>query len=88
MRESRVFKTTSVLVVTCVTLGAALLGAPRASAMPGQSVAPAARSLSPVEQAGCYRWGETGYHWYHWCVGPAFIYPHHRICHHSGCYYR
>jgi hypothetical protein len=31
-------------------------------------------------QAGCYRLGLTGYHWYHYCVGPRFIYPHHRYC--------
>ena len=40
--------------------------------------------------AGCYRMGETGYHWYRFCVGPGFIYPHHRHCHrhHGGCWYR
>ncbi|MCW2273424.1 hypothetical protein GJ654_05725 [Rhodoblastus acidophilus] len=39
--------------------------------------------------AGCYRMGETGYHWYRHCVGPSFLYPHHRRCHYRhGCRYR
>lgn len=39
--------------------------------------------------AGCYRMGETGYHWYRSCVGPSFLYPHHRRCaRHHGCRYR
>ena len=32
-------------------------------------------------EAGCYRLGLTGYHWYRYCFGPRFIYPHHRHCH-------
>ncbi len=31
-------------------------------------------------EAGCYRLGLTGYHWYRSCVGPRFMYPHHRDC--------
>jgi hypothetical protein len=27
-------------------------------------------------QAGGYRLGETGYHWYRYCVGPHWLYPH------------
>ena len=30
--------------------------------------------------SGCYRLGLTGYHWYGFCVGPTFLYPHHRVC--------
>jgi hypothetical protein len=38
--------------------------------------------------AGCYRLGATGDHWYRSCVGPRFLYPHHRHCHrHYGCRY-
>ncbi len=41
-------------------------------------------------QAGCYRMGMTGYHWYRYCVGPRFMYPHHRHCewrhHHRECW--
>jgi hypothetical protein len=33
---------------------------------------------------GCYRFGETGYHWYNVCLGPDFAYPHHRVCDHNG----
>lgn len=35
---------------------------------------------SGAAQAGCYRLGETGYHWYRYCVGPRFMYPHTRHC--------
>jgi hypothetical protein len=42
---------------------------------------------STEASAGCYRWGETGYHWYGFCFGPSFIYPHHRVCHHGRCWY-
>jgi hypothetical protein len=38
--------------------------------------------------AGCYRMGETGYHWYRFCFGPGFIYPHRRVCRHGYCWYR
>jgi hypothetical protein len=46
-----------------------------------------AMALKPAE-AGCYRWGETGYHWYRFCFGPSFIYPHQRVCGHGHCWYR
>ncbi len=38
--------------------------------------------------AGCYRFGETGYHWYRSCWGPHWIYPHHRVCRRGYCWYR
>jgi len=44
--------------------------------------------VSPIEPAGCYRLGETGYHWYRWCLGPSWLYPHRRICHDGYCQYR
>jgi hypothetical protein len=88
MRELPMLKIASVVAVTLITLGAALWGTPPAWAIPGQSVGSASMRLSPLEPAGCYRLGETGYHWYHWCVGPHVLYPHHRICHHGACYYR
>jgi hypothetical protein len=37
---------------------------------------------------GCYRWGETGYHWYNFCLGPSWLYPHQRVCHRGYCWYR
>ncbi len=48
-------------------------------------VAAAAAALLTVggtgaAQAGCYRWGETGHHWYRYCWGPHVMYPHHRHC--------
>ena len=39
-------------------------------------------------EAGCYRMGETGYHWYRYCWGPRWIYPHRRVCRHGYCWYR
>jgi hypothetical protein len=37
--------------------------------------------------AGCYRYGLTGYHWYDFCLGPNFVYPHQRTCDRGNCYY-
>jgi opacity protein-like surface antigen len=43
---------------------------------------------STTADAGCYRVGETGYHWYHFCAGPAALYPHERVCRNGQCWYR
>ncbi|HEY1941888.1 MAG TPA: hypothetical protein VGH40_07155 [Roseiarcus sp.] len=43
---------------------------------------------SSAADAGCYRLGLSGYHWYHHCAGPSFIYPHQRVCHNGHCWYR
>jgi hypothetical protein len=46
-------------------------------------------ALLPTEaDAGCYRLGLTGYHWYRSCVGPRVLYPHRRVCRHGHCWYR
>ena len=46
-------------------------------------------ALAPTEaSAGCYRMGMTGYHWYGFCVGPSFLYPHHRVCRNGHCWLR
>ena len=45
----------------------------------GRSLAAAIEATDPVEKAGCYRLGETGYHWYRFCFGPAWLYPHQRV---------
>ena len=44
--------------------------------------------LPTKADAGCYRWGETGYHWYRYCAGPGWLYPHRRFCRHDRCWYR
>jgi hypothetical protein len=44
--------------------------------------------VSTTASAGCIRLGETGYHWYRFCVGPSFLYPHQRVCRHGHCWYR
>ena len=44
--------------------------------------------VSDAAYAGCYRMGPSGYHHYRSCVGPGFLYPHHRHCRrHRGCWY-
>ena len=44
--------------------------------------------LAPSEaSAGCYRLGVTGYHWYRFCAGPRFMYPHYRHCRNGYCWY-
>ena len=52
------------------------------------AIVSAAILLSTAADAGCYRLGETGYHWYSFCFGPSFLYPHHRICRHGYCWYQ
>ena len=42
---------------------------------------------APAEKIGCYRLGEYGYTWYPFCVGPRWLYPHHRVCRHGRCWY-
>jgi hypothetical protein len=54
----------------------------------GQGVSRAAEAVNPLQSAGCYRWGETGYHWYRSCVGPTWLYPHQRSCRKGACVYR
>jgi hypothetical protein len=44
--------------------------------------------ISTEASAGCYRVGETGYHWYNFCFGPHFMYPHHRVCRNGYCWFR
>jgi hypothetical protein len=41
-----------------------------------------------ADAAGCYRLGETGYHWYRFCFGPGWLYPHQRVCRRGHCWYR
>ncbi|MGA2258612.1 MAG: hypothetical protein ABSG53_28435 [Thermoguttaceae bacterium] len=48
----------------------------------------AAMLPTEADAAGCYRVGLSGYHWYGFCAGPRFLYPHRRICQHGHCYYR
>jgi hypothetical protein len=38
--------------------------------------------------SGCYRLGDTGYHWYDFCLGPNIAYPHKRVCDHGNCTYQ
>jgi hypothetical protein len=54
----------------------------------GGAIDAATDAIASVEKVGCYRLGETGYHWYRYCFGPAFIYPHQRVCRHGYCWYR
>jgi hypothetical protein len=84
-------------LVAFATAGAVSFGAIVLSVNSYAAVGPAVGSgaidaaigpIASVEKVGCYRWGETGYHWYRFCFGPAFIYPHQRVCRHGYCWYR
>jgi hypothetical protein len=46
-----------------------------------------AAAVHHVRAPGCYRLGLSGYRWYRSCVGPSFLYPHHRVCHRGYCRY-
>ena len=54
----------------------------------GGTIDAAIDTIASIEKVGCYRLGETGYHWYRYCFGPAFIYPHQRVCRNGYCWYR
>jgi opacity protein-like surface antigen len=52
------------------------------------AILPASAQITPQGwNSGCYRFGETGYHWYGFCLGPNFAYPHKRVCDHGNCSY-
>jgi hypothetical protein len=38
--------------------------------------------------SGCFRWGDSGYHWYGFCLGPNVAYPHKRVCDRGACLYQ
>ncbi len=76
------------LFIVAAAISAAALAPTAANAMTAVDPAVTAAGVLPIETAGCYRLGETGYHWYAFCVGPRWLYPHRRICHHRYCHYR
>lgn len=73
-------------VVVAMSLGASLV--PAGAGTFGQGVDRAVDAINPIQSAGCYRWGETGYHWYRSCIGPRWLYPHRRHCRNGWCAYR
>jgi hypothetical protein len=54
----------------------------------GQGVGSVVDAVNPIQSAGCYRLGESGYHWYRSCFGPRWLYPHRRYCRTGQCSYR
>lgn len=75
-----------------VAVAAAVLCAATVSPRPspaavGRSIGSTIDAIDPVEKVGCYRLGETGYHWYRFCFGPTWLYPHHRVCQRDYCWY-
>jgi hypothetical protein len=38
--------------------------------------------------SGCFRMGDSGYHWYGFCLGPNIAYPYKRVCDHGNCTYQ
>jgi hypothetical protein len=75
-------------VVTAVVVCATAVASTPSRAAVGQNILAPADATAPIEKVGCYRLGETGYHWYHSCFGPWWLYPHHRVCRHGACWYR
>ena len=73
--------------VTAVVLCAATVSSTPSPAAVGQSIASAIHAIDAVDKVGCYRLGETGYHWYRFCFGPTWLYPHHRVCQRGYCSY-
>jgi hypothetical protein len=76
------------VVVTAAVLCATAIASTPSRAAVGQNIAAPTEATIPVEKVGCYRLGETGYHWYRFCVGPSWLYPHQRVCRHGACWYR
>ena len=77
---------------TLISIGSLVPTAADAVVPIDPTVMAARTPMHSIEKAGCYRLGETGYHWYRFCAGPWWLYPHHRVCryrhHHHYCYYR
>ncbi len=76
------------VVVTAAVLCAAAVSSTPSQTAVGQSIAATIGAIDPVEKVGCYRLGETGYHWYRVCFGPSWLYPHQRVCRRGYCWYR
>jgi hypothetical protein len=56
-----------------------------AMALASPAFAQSQSALTPAGwNHGCFRWGETGNHWYRFCAGPDFLYPHHKTCNNNG----
>jgi hypothetical protein len=78
----------AIIIASAATVSAGSLLSTASHAAVGRSIDAVIADINPIEKAGCYRWGETGYHWYRFCLGPRFIYPHRRVCRNGYCYYR
>jgi hypothetical protein len=77
-----------VAAAASAVLCTATVSATTSHAAMGQSMAAAIDAIDPIEKVGCFRLGETGYHWYRFCFGPTWLYPHHRVCRHGYCWCR
>ena len=79
-----------IIIATAAVLAisSAVSPMPAEAATLGQGMNRAVDAVDPVQNAGCYRLGETGYHWYRSCVGPGWLYPHQRHCRKGVCVYR
>ncbi len=76
------------VVVTAAVLCASAVPSTASPAGVGQGIAATIDAIDTVEKVGCYRLGETGYHWYRFCFGPTWLYPHQRVCRRGYCWYR
>jgi hypothetical protein len=77
-----------VIAAAGAVLGMASFSATTSYAAMGRSMVTAIDAIDPIEKVGCYRLGETGYHWYRYCFGPSWLYPHQRVCRRGYCWYR
>jgi hypothetical protein len=76
-----------IIAAAAVLCATAVSSTPSQAAI-GRSIAAATDATTPLDKVGCYRLGETGYHWYRSCFGPSWLYPHRRICRRGSCWYR
>jgi hypothetical protein len=76
------------VVATAAVLCAAAVSSTPSQAAVGRSIAATTDAIASIEKVGCYRLGETGYHWYRFCFGPSWLYPHERVCRRGNCWYR
>ena len=80
-------KLTASFAVLAIVVSASPLSTASQAAV-GRSIDTVIDAVTPIESVGCFRWGETGYHWYRYCFGPYWLYPHRRVCSHGACWYR
>jgi hypothetical protein len=88
MEGNKAMRELAAFVAAGAVLGIVTVSSTTSHAAVAGNMATAVQSTNPVTKIGCYRFGEAGYTWYPFCVGPGWLYPHHRVCRHGYCWYR